>query len=245
MFDYALGGKDNYLADREASDVVKAALPTVLGAVRENRQFMRRAVRHLLSAGVRQFLDLGCGMPGRGNVHDLAHSADPSAAVVYVDNEPVVVTHYQALLPSSRVATALLADIRRPDDILDDTEVSELIDFSRPVGIVMTAVLHYLGDEEDPAGVVKAFMSAIPAGSHLVLSHYHPEGLTAVERTRTAEFAKAMGLTMAERGPDEIAALFGDLVLLEPGLVQPPEWHPDRPQREPTGWLLAGVARKP
>ena len=143
------------------------------------------------------------------------------------------------------MATALLADIRRPDDILDDTEVSELIDFSRPEGIVMTAVLHYLGDDEDPAGVVKAFMSAIPAGSHLVLSHYHPEGLTAVERTRTAEFAKAMGLTMAERGPDEIAALFGDLVLLEPGLVQPPEWHPDRPQREPTGWLLAGVARKP
>jgi hypothetical protein len=245
MFDYALGGKDNYLADREASEVVKAALPTVLWAVRENRQFMRRAVRHLLSAGVRQFLDLGCGMPGRGNVHDLAHTVDPSAAVVYVDNEPVVVTHYQALLSSSNVATALLADIRRSDDVLDDIEGSELIDFSRPVGIVMTAVLHYLGDEEDPAGVVKAFMSAVPAGSHLVLSHYHPAGLSVVERTRTAAFAEAMGLTMAERGPNEIAALFGDLVLLEPGMVQPPEWHPDRPQREPTGWLLAGVARKP
>jgi O-methyltransferase involved in polyketide biosynthesis len=245
MFDYALGGKDNYLVDRKASEQVKAALPTVLAAVRENRQFMRRAVRHLLSAGVRQFVDLGCGMPGRGNVHDLAHAADPSATVVYVDNDPVVVLHYQALLSSSGVATALLADVRRPCDILANTEVSDLIDFSRPVGIVMTALLHYLDDEEDPAGLVKAYMSAVPTGSHLVLSHYHPYGLPPRERARTAEFAEFMGLTMAARRPDEIEALFGDLVLLEPGLVPPPQWRPDRPQREPTGWLLTGVGRKP
>jgi O-methyltransferase involved in polyketide biosynthesis len=245
MFDYALGGKDNYHVDREASEEVKAALPTVLAAVRENRQFMRRAVRQLLAAGVRQFLDLGCGMPGRGNVHDLAGAVDPDATVVYVDNDPVVVNHYQALLSSSGVATALLADVRRPHDVLASAEVSELIDVDRPVGVVMTALLHYLADEEDPAGLVKMFMSAVGPGSHLVLSHYHPEGLSPGERARTAEFAEAMGLTMAARRPEEIKALFGDLVLLEPGLVPPTQWRPDRPQREPTGWLLTGVARKP
>ena len=245
MFDYALGGKDNFLVDREASEQVNAALPTVLAAVRENRQFMRRAVRCLLSAGLRQFLDLGCGMPGRGNVHDLAHAADPAATVVYVDNDPVVVNHYQALLSSSGVATALLADVRHPQEILAGAEVSELIDFDRPVVVVMTALLHYLADDEDPAGLVKAFMSAVPPGSHLVLSHYHPQGLSPGERARTAEFAESMGYTMAARRPEEIEALFGDLVLLDPGLVPPTRWRPDRPQREPTGWLLTGVGRKP
>jgi hypothetical protein len=245
MFDYAQGGKDNYLVDRQASEQVNAALPTAWAAVRENRQFMRRAVRYLLSIGTRQFLDLGCGMPGRGNVHDLAHAVDPAATVVYVDNEPMVINHYQALLSSSKVAAALLADVRRPDDILASPAVLKLIGFGRPVGIVMTALLHYIDDEEDPAGIVEAFMSAVPPGSHLVLSHYHPEGLSPDERATTAEFAESFGVTMARRRPDEIKALFGDLVLIEPGLVPPPRWRPDRPQREPTGWLLTGVARKP
>jgi hypothetical protein len=245
MFDYALGGKDNYLVDRQKSEEVNAALPTAWAAVRENRQFMRRAVRHLLSLGIRQFLDLGCGMPGRGNVHDLAHVVDPAATVVYVDNEPVVVNHHQALLSSSQVAAAVLADVRRPDDILTGPAVSRLIDFDRPVGIVMTALLHYIDDQEDPAGIVKAFTSAVPAGSHLVLSHYHPEGLSPGERAAAAEFAESLGVTMARRRPDQIAALFGDLVLIEPGLVPPPRWRPDRPLREPSGWLLTGVARKP
>src|SRR5262249_34382454 len=139
MFDYALGGKDNYRADREASEMVRAVLPTTLNAVRENRQFMRRAVRYLLSIGVRQFLDLGCGMPGRGNVHDLAHAADPAATVVYSDMDPVIVNHYQALLSGSETANALLADVRRPREILSSPTVTELIDFGRPVGILMTA----------------------------------------------------------------------------------------------------------
>jgi hypothetical protein len=244
MFDYALGGKDNYQADREASEMVNAALPTALAAVRENRKFLRRAVRHLLRIGVRQFLDLGCGMPGRGNVHDLAGAADPAATVVYVDHEPVVVNHYQALLSSSTVATALLADVRRPGDILRDPAVTGLVDFDRPVGILMTALLHYFEDDEDPAGLVKAFTSAVPSGSHLVVSHYYPEGLSPEYRATTAKFAEDLGIPMASRRPAEIEALFGDLVFVEPGLVPPPLWRPDRPQREPSGWLLAGVARK-
>lgn len=244
MFDYALGGKDNYGVDRQASEQIKDALPTALAAVRENRQFMRRAVRYLLSIGIRQFLDLGCGMPGRGNVHDIVHAADPEATVVYVDNDPVVVRHYQALLSSSNVAGAFLADVRRPDDVLAGPTVSRLIDFGRPVGVLMIALLHYVDDGEDPAGIVRAFASAVPAGSHLAFSHYNPEGLSAEERAITAEFAGSLGLTMAPRRPEEIEALFGGLVLVEPGLVQPPRWRPDRPLRDPTGWLLAGVARK-
>jgi hypothetical protein len=245
MFDYALGGKDNFRADREASEMVRAALPTTLAAVRENRQFMRRAMRYLLSVGVRQFLDLGCGMPGRGNVHDVAHAADPAATVVYVDNEPVIINHYQALLSSSCAATALLADARSPHDILSSPTVTKLIDFGRPVGVLMVALLHYLSDEEDPAGLVNAFISAVPSGSHLALSHYNPEGLSPDEQATTADLAKSLGITMAERRPAEIEAMFGELVLVDPGLVPPTRWRPDRPQRQPTGWLLAGVGRKP
>lgn len=244
MFDYALGGKDNYFVDREASEIVRDALPTALTAVHENRRFMRRAVRHLLAAGVRQFLDLGCGLPGRGNVHDLAHAVDPSATVVYVDNDPVIVNHYQALLSSSGVATALMADVRRPYDVLTAPATTKLIDFDRPVGLLMTALLHHLGDEDDPASLVKEFVSAVPPGSHLVLSHYHPDAVSAEERATAVEFATAFGITMAGRSAEAIEALFGDLVLVEPGLVRPPLWRPDRPRREPTGWLLAGVGRK-
>jgi S-adenosyl methyltransferase len=245
MFDYAFGGKDNYRADREASELVRAALPTTLAAVRESRQFMRRAVRYLLSIGVRQFLDLGCGMPGRGNVHDLAHAADQAATVVYVDNDPVAVNHYQALLSGSGTAAALLADVRRPLDVLSSPTVTKLIDFARPVGILTVALLHYLSDEEDPAGLVNAFISDVSSGSHLVLSHYNPEGLSPDEQAMTAEFAESLGISMARRRPAEIEALFGELVLVDPGLVPPPRWRPDRPQRPPSGWLLAGVGRKP
>jgi O-methyltransferase involved in polyketide biosynthesis len=244
MFDYALGGKDNYSVDREASEKVREALPTALVAVQENRRFMRRAVRYLLSTGIRQFLDLGCGMPGRGNVHDLAHAVDPAAGVVYVDNEPVIVNHYQALLSSSDVATALLADLRRPGDILTDPAVTARIDFGRPVVILMTALLHYLSDDEDPAGVTNAFVSAVPPDSHLVLTHYHPGGLSEEEQAMTAELAESMGITMAGRTSKEIEGFFGDLVLVDPGLVPPALWRPDRPQQEPTGWQLAGVGRK-
>lgn len=244
MFDYALGGKDNYEVDRQASEQVHEALPTALVAVQENRRFMRRAVRHLLSLGIRQFLDLGCGMPGRGDVHHLAHGVDPAATVVYVDDDPVIVNHHRALLSSSRVATAIRADVRGPDEVLTHPETRRLIDFDRPVGVVMTALLHYLCDEADPATVVEAFASAVPAGSHVVITHYHPDGISAEEQALTAGFAEAFGIPMVGRSAAEIEALFGELALVEPGLVPPPLWRPDRPYRAPTGWLLAGVGRK-
>jgi hypothetical protein len=244
MYDYALGGKDNYLVDREASEQVRESLPTVLRAVQENRKFMRRAVRHLLSAGVRQFLDIGCGLPGRGNVHDIVYAHDPFAAVVYVDNDPVIVNHYRALLSSSGTAVVLLADVRRPDEILGSPSVTELIDFDRPIGVLMCALLHYVDDEDDPAGIVRTFTSRMAPGSHLAVSHYHAGGLSPEEQAITAEIAEDMGITMARRQREQIEGMFGELELLDPGLVPPTLWRPDRPQREPTGWLLAGVGIK-
>jgi hypothetical protein len=244
MYDYALGGKDNYQADRETAEEVRESLPSALLAVQENRKFMRRTVRYLLKAGIRQFIDVGCGLPGRGNVHDLVHAHDPLAAVVYVDNDPVIVNHFQALLSSSGTAQVLLADARRPKEILGSPSVTELIDFGRPVGVLLCAVLHYIPDEDDPPGIVGAFTAAMAPGSHLVFSHYHADGLSPGDRAVTAEFAEKMGITMARRSHEEIAAMFGELELLEPGLVQPSQWRPDRPQREPSGWLLAGVGVK-
>jgi S-adenosyl methyltransferase len=244
MYDYALGGKDNYLVDREASEQVRESLPTTLVAVQENRRFMRRAVRYLLSAGVRQFMDIGCGLPGRGNMHDLVYAHDPLAAVVYVDNDPVIVNHYRALLSSTGTAVVLNADVRRPEEILGSPSVTELIDFGRPVGVLMCALLHYIDDEEDPAGIVGAFGAAMAPGSHLALSHYHADGLSPDEQALTAKIAEDMGITMAQRDRAGIEGLFGELEVLDPGLVPPALWRPDRPQRDPTGWLLAGVGVK-
>lgn len=244
MYDYALGGKDNYLADREASQQVRESLPSSLLAVHENRRFMRRAVRHMLAAGIRQFMDLGCGLPGRGNMHDIVYAHDPLAAVVYVDNDPVIVNHYRALLSSSSTAAVILADVRRPDEILGGPPVTELIDFDEPMGVLMCALLHYIADEEDPAGIAGAFISAMAPGSHLALSHYNADGLSPDDQAITAKIAEDMGITMAERPRERIEAMFGELDLLDPGLVPPTLWRPDRPFPEPTGWLLAGVGVK-
>lgn len=244
MYNYALGGKDNYSTDRDVSEQIRAALPVAINAVRENRKFMRRAVRHMLSVGIRQFLDLGCGLPGRGNVHEVVHGAEPEATVVYVDKDPVPVTHFQALLSSSRTATAVQADIRRPEEILSCREVTGLIDFSRPVGVLMVAVLHYVFDEEDPAGIVSAFSDVMSPGSHLAICHFTSEGQGPEDLAFLNGLAESAGVPVALRDREQIAGLLGDLDLIEPGLVLPTHWRPDRALTEPSGWLLAGMCRK-
>lgn len=244
MYDYALGGKDNFSADREASELIRAELPAVLSAVRENRRFMRRAVRYLLSAGVRQFLDIGCGIPGRGNVHDLAHAVDPCASVVYVDHDCVAVSHYQALLSSSDTATAFQGDLRQPQEILADAERTGLIDFREPVAVLMVAVLHHVLDEEESAGIMRELIQAVAPGSHLVLSHFTPEELRPSEISLVRELGEMVGRPVAFGGGARIARLLDGLDLVEPGLVPAGEWRPDRPEQLRTGWLLAAVGRK-
>ncbi|WP_160818987.1 SAM-dependent methyltransferase [Actinomadura sp. J1-007] len=242
IYDFSLGGKDNYSADREAALQAFGTFPAARLLPRENRKFMRRAVRYLLDEGVRQFLDIGCGLPGKGNVHEVAHQADPSARVVYVDHDPVAVVHFQSLVHALPGVTAIRADARRPESVLGDDEVTGLIDFSRPVGVLMTAVLDLILDEDDPEAVVRAFRDALAPGGFLVVCDFTDAALTPEERAVSDALIKENGVVVSFRSPERIAGFFDGLDLVEPGVVNAPDWRPDRPHEPATGWLLAGSA---
>jgi SAM-dependent methyltransferase len=242
VYDYALGGKDNYAVDRVLAHRILSVAPEARHLAAENNRFARRAVRHLRAAGVRQFLDIGCGLPKRVNVHDLA---GPEAQVVYVDYDPVAVTHYEATLSGGSSAAVVHADARHPERILGDPVVSDVIDFDRPVALLFSFLLHVIDDEEHPARIVRRFRDAVAPGSHLVISHATfeektPEAVRAVEDI-FAELRESLTL----RRREAILGFFDGFELLEPGLVLAPGWRPDRPYRTPSGWLLAGVGRKP
>ena len=243
MYDYALGGKDNFAADRAAAQKLYEAIPVASLPPGENRRFMRRAVRHLLKQGVRQFLDLGCGLPGRGNVHQLVGTADPEATVVYVDYDPVAVSHYRALLTGSATTAAVHADVRKPGDLLAHPDVTRLIDFDRPVGLLMISLLYLIPDDADPAGIVAGFHDALAPGSHLALSHYTGDGQSPEALAAFASGVERMREQVTLRTTAEITELFAGFDLLDPGVVPAPDWRPDRPYQPPSGWLLAGVGR--
>ncbi|QXJ20466.1 SAM-dependent methyltransferase [Actinomadura graeca] len=245
VYDYSLGGKDNYGPDRAAAAAALAAHRVAHLLPRENRKFMRRAVRHLLEAGVRQFIDVGCGLPARGNVHELAARAAPDARVVYVDHDRVAVVHYQALLHSVPGATAVHGDARRPHEIIGHPEVTALIDFDRPVGVLMVSVLGHLRDEDDPESAVRAFRDVMAPGSHLVVCDLLSDNLTDDDWAAHRKLTEQIGIHLAFRSSERLAGLFDGLDLVEPGLVPAPDWRPDRPYEPPSGWLLAGVGRKP
>jgi SAM-dependent methyltransferase len=249
MYDYYLGGKDNFAADREAAEKALEFAPQIRLAAQHNRAFMGRAVRHLAQLGIRQFLDVGTGLPTQNNVHEVAHSVAPDARVVYVDNDPVVLTHGRAILGADENVHILQADLRRPDDILDAPEVRKRLDFDRPIAILLVAIVHFLPDADDPDAIVARFRDALPPGGHLVLSHVCgdalPEsvpGVTEVYRHST--------MPIVARTPERVRGFFGDLDLLEPGLVNVAQWRPDTAEtrrfaekyRRP--YFLAGVGRR-
>ncbi len=241
VHDYALGGKDNYAVDRAYAHRLLAIMPDLGRPVLENSRFVRRAVRHLLDEGIDQFLEVGCGLPRPGNVHEVA---GPESTVVYVDYDPVVVSHYQAVLSGNGSAAAIHADAKSPAGILAHPEVTAMIDFDRPVGLLMTYLLHLVTDEEGPARVVREFGAPLAPGSHVVLTHVTDEALSPAQATEIAAVFADLREPVTMRGRDAVTALFDGLELLDPGVVNAPEWRPDRPYREPTGCLLAGVARK-
>ena len=251
IYDYLLGGKDHYAADREAAERLVAAAPEVLVTVRENRAFLRRAVRRLARAGIRQFIDIGSGLPTRPNVHEVAQEVDPGARVVYADNDPVVVTHGRALLALSPGVAVVEGDARDPDAILDDPATRELIDLSRPVAVLLLALLHFVPDEQDPAGVVRRLRERTAPGSALVFSHVTSEG-NRPEAAGTARSVYASSTApLALRSRSRIAALLDGYELEEPGLVYAPEWWPDQAVEEqahgvePAGtFLLVAVGRR-
>jgi hypothetical protein len=250
MYDYMLGGKDNYPADRAAAEQAFAALSedVIRGSTLQNRKFLSRAVRYLVKdLGIRQFLDIGAGLPAMNNVHEVAHAAAPGTQVVYVDNDPVVIAHGRDMLNGVANATIIPGDLRDPAAILADPLVRSRLDFSQPVAVLLVAVLHFIADEEGPRGIVAALMDAVPAGGHLAVSHVSADHYTrATSAARVYDDASA-GLHMRSRA--ELAAILGGFSLVDPGeLVWTAQWHPDEqtpPVDTPGGATMwCGIALK-
>ncbi|HTU72841.1 MAG TPA: SAM-dependent methyltransferase [Trebonia sp.] len=246
-YDYWLGGKDNFAADRESGDAIAAAFPTVRIAVIENRRFVRRAVAYLAGqAGIGQFLDIGTGIPTSPNVHEIAQRIDPAARVAYVDNDPIVLAHARALLAgSAEGATAYIdADLRDPDKILADGDLRQALDFSRPVALILGAILHFIPDSQDPYGIVARLVSALPKGSYLVVSHATNDYLTPDE---VAEIVAGRYGPFYARSEAEFTRFFAGGELVPPGIVSVAEWQADaEPQPRPTAaeaYTYCAVAR--
>jgi hypothetical protein len=246
VYNYWLGGKDNYAADRDAAEHAIAANPGIVADVRANRAFLARVVRYLArDCGVSQFLDIGTGLPTAGNTHEVAQAVTPAARVVYVDNDPVVLAHARALLTSTAEgATAYLdADLRDTSVILADAAAT--LDFTKPVALMLLIILHLIPESDDPYGTVTKLVEALPSGSYLVLAHPASD----IRASQMAEMTKRVnqrmsgpGATMRDRAA--VTRFFDGLEMVDPGLVQPQQWRPEEPGPDlVTAWC--GVARKP
>jgi SAM-dependent methyltransferase len=235
-YDYWLGGKDNFAADRESGDRIIAVFPTTRTAALENRRFMRRAVAYLAErTGIRQFLDVGTGIPTSPNTHEIAQAAAPDARVVYVDNDPIVLAHARGLLTSSpEGATAYIdADLYQPDGILAHPDLRRTLDLSRPAALMLVAVLHFVPDADNPRGLTESLIRALAPGSYVVMSHMthdflSPEDAAQVNRVVSSEALRA-------RSKEQFAAFLDGLELLDPGIVPVSEWRAeDEPEPRPT-----------
>ena len=247
IWDYFLGGKDNFAADRLAAQGVLEVMPTMPMVARAGRAFLGAAVHYLAtSGGVSQFLDIGTGLPTANNTHEVAQRANQQARIVYVDNDPIVLSHARALLTSGPDGkTAYVdADIRDTDRIL--AEAARTLDFSQPVAVMLLAILHMIPDSDDPPGIVARLMDAVPSGSYLALSHPASD----VRAAEAAEMTKRLNTRIGSargtpRDRNQVTRLFGRLELAEPGVVQPQWWRPGGPVAGAEVMLWSGVARKP
>jgi hypothetical protein len=247
VYDYWLGGKNHFAADREAGDQAVRAYPDMYMSVRQNRAFLQRAVRYLASAGVRQFLDIGTGLPSSDNTHEVAQSIAPESRVVYVDNDPIVLAHARALLTSRpEGATGFLgADARDTGTIL--AQARKLLDFGKPVAVMLIAVLHLIPEEDDPYQLVSDLMAAVPSGSYLVVSHVasdlqqHSPGVNEA----AAALSQLMFQRVTARNQEQVLKLFSGLEILEPGIVPVQDWRPDGNPEAVRSAMRGGVGRKP
>jgi hypothetical protein len=246
VYDYWLGGKDNFAADREAARQAVAAYPDMPSSVRANRAFLARAVRYIArEGGIRQFLDIGTGIPTANNTHEVAQAAAPESRVVYVDNDPVVLAHARALLTSSPegVTHYIDSDLRDTGRIL--AEAAETLDFSRPVGVMLIAVLHLISDEDDPGAIITRLLDAVPSGSYLILSHVASD----IQQEQMADLRDRMNRLVYQqswyRSQSEVTRLFDQLDLVEPGVVPAPQWRPDSElEAARAAAMWGGVGRK-
>ncbi|GAA0269837.1 SAM-dependent methyltransferase [Cryptosporangium japonicum] len=243
-YDYWLGGTDNFAVDRAAGDAIAAAYPSIRTLAVENRRFLRRAVSFLAgAAGVRQFLDIGTGIPTANNTHEVAQALAPDARVVYVDNDPIVLTHARALLRGGGTAY-LEADFRTPGVILD--RAASTLDFDEPIGLLLVALLHLVRDSDRPYAHVATLVEALPPGSYLVISHGTADLVPEAVRARVAAADATSPTPSQVRSKDEVAGFFAGLELVEPGIVPVSEWRPEGvPVPPPEASCYGAVARKP
>ena len=247
MYDYLLGGNHNFAVDREISERALQIQPQGRRIALMNRAFMRRAVLFMIDNGIRQFLDLGSGIPTVGNVHEIAQQTDPTARVVYVDNEHVAVAHSHLMLEGNDNAAMIHADITKPGLVLNDPATTRLLDFSAPIGLLAITIGHYILDEQDPAGVYATYRDVLAPGSYLALTHLTADFTTLREKEVTELMKKSQNNIQA-RTKSDVLRFFGDFELVEPGLVTTSHWRPERDEdRTPNpedDALYAGVARK-
>jgi S-adenosyl methyltransferase len=244
MYDYYLGGSHNFTADREAAAKVIAAMPSAPRIARANRAFLHRSVRYMLAHGIRQFLDLGSGIPTVGNVHEVAHRVAPESRVVYVDIDPVAITLAGRLLDGDERAVAIRADLRRPQEVLQRPELLGVLDLTRPVGVLLVSVLHFVSDADDPHGVVASLRDSVVPGSYLALSHGLDTGFASEQAAAVQGVYRSTPTPGGLRTSEQIAAFFDGFELVEPGIVWLDQWRPDQEtaggQPAETG-IVAGV----
>jgi hypothetical protein len=247
LYDYLLGGGHNFAADRELAERFLTAQPNARNIARHNRAFLRRAVLFMIESGIRQFLDLGSGIPTVGNVHEIAQKADPACRVVYVDYEEVAVAHSQLLLADNPLATIVEADFTDPHAVLDAPETRDLLDFSQPIGVLTAGVFHFVSPEKHPDRVVAAYRDAVASGSYLAISQFTAD-LMPEEMAKVVAVMKHSRDPMYPRSRDEITALFEGFEIVPPGVVVTALWRPDsadQPDGDPQrSGIYAGVGRK-
>jgi SAM-dependent methyltransferase len=222
IYDYFLGGSHHFAVDREAAEAALAASPELGARMRANRRFLTRAVRYLLAHGIDQFLDLGSGIPTVGNVHEVAQAANPEARVVYVDIEPVAVAHARNLLRGNRNAIVIQADLRDPVKVLGDEQVRRMIDFARPIGVLIVGTMHFIPESDDPAGIIAGYREAMAPGSYLVMTHG-----TATEDMNQSQFKAVYartGTPITLRSQSDVEAMFNGFDLVQPGVVRLWQW---------------------
>jgi SAM-dependent methyltransferase len=250
VYDYWLGGTHNFLADQDAGRAIAAVEPLMRDIARTNRAFLGRAVRFLSAAGIDQFLDIGSGIPTSGNVHEIAQAVNPEARVAYVDVDPVAIAHSKAILAGNDNAAIVDADVREPEKILAHATVGRLIDFSKPAGLILMVVLHFISDAEDPWRLIATLRDALAPGSYLVLGHATDDGKkpNVAQATETA-YNRSVATRIHLRSRAEIGRLFDGFELVDPGLVYASRWRPgpsdDAPDVLAEYGTLVGVARKP
>jgi hypothetical protein len=248
VYDYWLGGKDNFAADRALGDAMVRAIPTLPVMARANRAFMGRAARYLVKeAGIRQFIDIGTGIPTSPNLHEVTQQIAPETRVLYVDNDPTVLAHARALMASDPVGKTdfIMADLREPEALLSHPALRQTLDLGQPVALMLVAILMYFHDSDDPQAMVSTLLDALPSGSYLTITHptadFAPAQLAAA-----VEAATQAGITLVPRSQAEVERFFSGLDLVEPGVVPLLSWHPDRTVEDPrSAYYYAGTGRKP